>query len=235
MSDKYRYDHRSHKNKKRHLFLVILISSVVVIALAITVLILIDQTTKKIKTVNGPNELVGQITANPTNQVKTVQEPTYSFSLPQFWRQTAVVSDKVQNSITWQSFEKDATNRYLTIYTDPLPLTFPVNRELPLEAHGATLSFGSLSGNCADFTNTNTTATRPLIPILAKWENVTFWCNAPSSVDNQVGTGTVGAINSVTLTGELTGTSHFFFLYIDRNNTPDYSIFYQILNSFQAK
>lgn len=233
MSNKYRYDHQSHKHTKRHAFVIAATSFVVVASLVITVIYLIGQTTNKIKIVNGPNVLVGQISANPTNQSSLVSEPTYSFDLPEFWRETGSVTSKVQNSITWQSFEKGATNRYLTIYTDPLPTTYPVNLELPLEAHGSSISFGSLSGNCADFTNT--TGPKSLVPVLAKWENVDFYCNVPNHVDNQVGTGTVGAINSVTVDGPLTGPHNFFFLYIDRNNTPDYSIFYSILDSFQAK
>jgi len=232
MSNSYRYDHQSRSHKKRHAFIIFTTSFFVIAFLAITILYLIDKTTKKINSVSGPSVLVGQIAPNPGSQATIVNEPTYTFNLPEFWRQTKVESSTVQNSVTWQSFESGATNRYLTIYTDPIPSTYAVNLELPLEAHGSTLSFGSISANCANFTNT---PTKSAVPVLAKWENVDFYCNSPDFVDNQVGTGTIGSINSIELTGPQTGTHHFFFLYIDRNNTPDYTIFYSILNSFQVK
>jgi hypothetical protein len=233
MSNKYRFDHRSQRHRKRHVFIVTLTSLFVTAVLAIALIYLIDQTTQKINSVSGPTVLVGQITNNPSTSYKVVNEPNYSFELPTDWRQIQSVSNSAQNSITWESFEKDATNRYFTIYTDPIPSTYAVNLELPLEAHGATISFGSLSGNCANFTNSGSPT--PLVPVLAKWQNVNFYCNSPNFADNQVGTGSVGSINSVAVTGPVSGTRHYFFLYIDRNTNPDYSILYAMLDSFQAK
>jgi len=233
MSNKYRYDHRSHKHRKRHIFIVTIISLVVTSLLAITVLMLINQTTKKIKIITGPTEQVGVVTANPSSSTTTVNEQYYTFSLPIQWKKIKVVANQLENSITWESFMPNATNRYLTIYSDPIPTNYPVNKELPLQAHGTNLSFGALSDNCANFTSTG--GTRPIVPVLAKWQDVNFYCNSPNYVDNQVGTGTVGAINSVEITGPFSGVKHYFFLYIDRNTSPDYSIFYSILNSFQAK
>jgi hypothetical protein len=233
MSNRYRYDHQSHKHKKRHAFIIATISLLVVALLAITILFLINQTTKKIKIVSGQTELVGSIASNPASSEVVVNEPNYTFNIPSTWKEIKNVSNDMQNSITWQSFEKNATNRYFTVYTDPIPTTYAVNVELPVEAHGATLSFGSLSDNCANFTNSG--GKKPLVPVLAKWQDVNFLCNSPNFVDNQIGTGTVGAINSITLQGPLSGTRHYFFLYIDRNSAPDYSILYSMLNSFQAK
>jgi hypothetical protein len=233
MSNKYRYDHRLRKNRKRHIFIVLVISLLVTAILAITILLLLNQTTKKIKIVSGPTEQVGVVTSNPASTTKTIQEQNYSFSLPTEWKQIKQDSGLSQNSITWQSFQPNATNRYITIYSEPIPATFPVNRELPLEAHGTSLSFGSLSDNCANFTSTN--QNKSLVPVLAKWQEVDFYCNSPNFADNQIGTGTIGSVNSVTLVGPISGMKHYFFLYVDRNTSPDYSIFYSILNSFQAK
>src|ERR1035438_7611927 len=98
MANNYRFDHQSHKHKKRHAFIITITSVLVIGGLVITILLLINQTTKKIKSVNGPNVLVGQISANPGIQNAVVNEPTYSFNLPQFWKQTSSVSSAVQNS-----------------------------------------------------------------------------------------------------------------------------------------
>ena len=233
MSSKYRYDHRSQKHKKRHVFIVLVVSALVVAVFTIVILVLINQTTKKIKTVSGPTEQVGVVTGNPSTSTKTVDELNYSFQLPVGWHQIKNVSLSTVNYITWESFVPHATNRYFSIYSDPIPPTFAVNKELPVEAHGSTLSFGSLSDNCANFTNTG--GPKSNVPIVAKWQDVTFYCNSPNFADNQIGTGTTGAINSVQLVGQMTGTKHYFFLYIDRNSSPDYSILYSMLDSFQAK
>lgn len=232
MSNKYRYNQRSLRHKKRHAIIVTTTSLLTVTILAIALLYLINQTTKKINSVSGPSVLIGQISSNP-NSYQQINEPDYSFNIPTGWRQIKTVSNNLQNSITWESFIKYATNRYFTIYSDPIPTSYSVNRELPLESHGATVSFGSLSDNCANFTNTG--GTKSLVPVLAKWQEVEFYCNSPNFADNQVGTGSVGSINSVSVVGPMTGSHHYFFLYIDRNSSPDYSILYAMLNSFQAK
>jgi len=233
MSNKYRHDHRSSRNRKRGVAIIAIISVCIVGFVAILIVILINQTTKKISIVNGPAESVSQTLDPITDGVQHINEASYSFALPAGWHQTKVVISSAENSITWQSFVKDATNRYLTIYTSPIPPTYAVNRELPVFAHGDTLSFGSLSDNCADFTNSG--SSRPLVPVLAKWQDVNFYCNSPNFVDNVVGTGSQTAINSVTLSGPTSGAQQYFFLYIDRNISPDYTIFYSILNSFRAK
>lgn len=233
MSNKYRYDRRARKHKKRQFLIVFLISALIVAVLVFSITLLIKKTTKNSAVISGPTVSSKTVVNSSSKLIQEINEPSYKFELPTMWQQIKQVTSPSEHSITWQSFVKNATNRYLTIYTSPIPTTFPVNRELPIESRGSTIGIGTLSDNCANFTNGGTP--RTVVPVLAKWENVNFYCNIPNFVDNQIGTGTTGAINSITLIGPQDGSQNYFFLYIDRNIAPDYSIFYSILSSFQTK
>lgn len=234
MSNKYSYDHRRPKHRKRHLLFVAVISLFVIAILAIAILYLINKTTVKLKDASGPNQIVGTSQDSSTLQTSQVNEPDYVFNLPVGWRQTGSVNSPTQHSISWQAFLPNQTARYLTIYEDSAVSTIAINRLLPVNPHGANLSYGGLSDNCSTFTDT--AGKTSLVPVLGKWQGVTFMCDVPNYVDNKVGTGSVGSpINSVTLTGPLVRSHNFFFLYTDRNSTPDYTIFFTVLNSFTLK
>lgn len=233
MSNKYHYDRLTHKHRRRRVFIFTVICVILGAGIIVAVPILINKNTKKTPAITGPTETVGQVTSAPSEATKVINEPTYKFSLPATWQQIVVHTNPETNFITWESFAKGLTARYITIYTNPIPATFAVNVELPVQANGSAVTFGSLSGNCADFTGTG--SPKSLAPILAKWQNVNFYCNMPSYTDNVVGTGTIGAINSVTLTGPKSGPQNYFFVYIDRTPSPDYSILYSILDSFRSK
>jgi hypothetical protein len=234
MKAKYSLNYRRSKAKRRHFFLILLISFAI-IALLIAGLFAISRWLKNsTKPQSGPTITVGSVTSSDsTSSYTTVNEPYYTFQLPNDWKEISSVSNINLNSITWQSFQPDEQGRYLTIYTDPIPATYAVNLELPVISFGSTLKYGNLSENCINFTNTGTP--RSVVPVLAKWDNVNFYCNVPNYVDDQVGTGTTNSINSVSLTGKDSGTHNYFFLYIDRTADPEYNIFFTILDSFKAK
>ena len=162
------------------------------------------------------------------------EESLYSFQLPSDWK---IIATK-PNSITWQATIKGADNRMLTIYTDVIPTTYPVNRELPLNVSGNQITYDDLSDNCANFTPGGTLDTGQAVklkPAPSVWHGVNFICNLPQVVDNQIGTGSTAGVNTVTITGPTKGTHNYFFLYIDRNVQPDYTILYSALQSFRAK
>jgi hypothetical protein len=166
-----------------------------------------------------------------------ISEPTFTMQLPGDWKQTDSQDTSTVHSISWQATAKDADNRYLTIYIDTIPTTYAVNKELPVAAHGSQLTYGALSDNCSDFTpggTTNAAIAETLKPVASVWQGVSFICNLPQFIDNQIGTGSSSGVNSVTLTGPKTGTHSYFFLYIDRNVNPDYTIIENALQSFRA-
>jgi hypothetical protein len=230
MRRRYRYDRLSPKGKRWQFTIITIVSLLIVVGLLLAANKLLKKDTSTI--INGPSVTVGKVLPAVTDANTLINEPLYQFNLPAAWKQSSVVSTDVEQSITWQSYAKNDA-KSLTIYTDPIPATFPVNKELPVQSHGNGLTYGTLSDNCANFTTASTP--KATLPVIAKWQGVTFYCNLPDFVDNQVGTGTEASINSVSLSGPKTGEKNYFFLYIDRNNDPDYSILYTALSTFKVK
>jgi hypothetical protein len=229
---RYSYDHRSSRHLLRQTLLVLVISAfLIIVAGGIFVL----TTERQRAIVKGGSRLIPQAASTTTYQ--TITEPDYTFQLPSDWKQTGSQDTPSQHSVSWQATLKGADNRYLTIYTDPIPASYPVNRELPVTPNGASLTFGQLSNNCETFTiggTTNAAQADQLKPAPSVWQGINFICNLPQFIDNQIGTGSPGSVNSVTLTGPKSGTHNYFFLYIDRNIEPDYTILYNIIQSFHA-
>jgi hypothetical protein len=230
---RYRYGHGPSRHIGRRLLLVFVVSLVVI---AVVGGLFVWSTRRPRTTASGNASLVAQPASNTAFQM--IHEPDYSFQLPSDWKETGSQDTTLVHSVSWQATLKGADNRYLTIYTDPVPTTLPLNRELPVTAHGASLSYGEISTNCEGFTADGTrdaAQADQLRPAPSVWLGVHFICNLPQFIDNQVGTGTVGSgVNSVTLTGPTSGTHNYFFLYIDRNIEPDYTILYGIIQSFRA-
>jgi hypothetical protein len=228
--DAYKYDHSPHRHRIRYSLIVLLSTAAVVWGLIATVSLV--NAHKSHTVVPGGTVLVPQ--TNTAAPMITINEPLFTMRLPSDWKQIAVQP----HSVTWQAGIKGADNRWLTIYTDVLPTTLPVNRELPITVNGNQLSYGELSDNCANFTpggTLNVAQAALLKPTVSVWQGVNFICSLNQVVDNQVGTGSSAGINTITVTGPTDGTHNYFFLYIDRNIQPDYTIFYGAIQSFRAK
>ncbi len=162
-----------------------------------------------------------------------VDEPLFSMKIAAGWKEIERKNVPTERSITWQSTVKNYENRWLKLYIDVIPPDIAVNRLLPLDVAGDSVSHRQLSENCKNFTRqANDQAPTPQP---SKWEGVDFICNLASFNDNVTGTGTEGSVNSTTITGPRQGAHKYFFVYTDRNIQPDYTIFYNALKSFKAK
>ncbi|HUD06342.1 MAG TPA: hypothetical protein VMR34_00495 [Candidatus Saccharimonadales bacterium] len=230
MSSRYRYGHRSHWRKTWHGFLVVAVLSAILfgIGLAVKNSLINNQPVE----VSGAAQVVGKVLGDNTTALsETINQPTFSLSLPSGWAQTAKVDTPDQNSVTWAINSGEASIS-MTIYTDTIPVTQAVNLELPVQPHGSGMSWGSLSDDCTDFTSSPPGST---VPVAANWQGVPFLCNYPDRFDNKIGTGSVGSQNSVSIAGPRESTHKYFILYVDHSAEPDYSTLYDILNSFSAK
>jgi hypothetical protein len=237
MSRTYKYDRSSSKHRLRHISLVLGGSVLVVCIIIAAIIVGFHKSKPKSNVVSGGTILVPQATA--TESTNTFNETTYTIKLPSDWKVVPnPATTAAANSVSWQATIKGGDNRYLEIYVDTIPATIPVNRELPLMAHGNQLTYGELSDNCSNFTaggTTNVAQAEQLKPATSIWQGVTFICDLPRVIDNQVGTGSSEGVNTVSVTGTQKGTHQYFFLYTDRNVEPDYTIFYDAISSFQAK
>jgi hypothetical protein len=180
---------------------------------------------------------ISQLVVDGGPKIK-IDEPTFSLVLPGDWKEMGRVNNEVERSITWQATMAKEDNRFMTIYIDKIPRTKSFNRLLPLEAVGASLRHGSVSDNCAAFTeggSFDASVAAKARDTQAKWEEVTFICDLPKVFDDVVGTSSLEGINIVGITGEKSGKHNYFFTYTDHNTRANYEIFSTIIESFKAK
>ena len=232
---KYHYGSHSARRRPRKA-LVVLVSFLLLVGL-IGAIIYMDLRKHADSGVEGESRTVGQALDGGL-QPTVIDEPNYYLELPGEWKETGRNTNIFYTSISWQSMQKGEENRYLTLYTDRIPTDLPFNRLVALKAQGTGLSFSDVSDNCASFTvggTFNTGLAVKLKPTITKWDKVDFMCNLPRVTDNEVGTGSEGMANAVSVTGPTKGVHTYFFLYTDRTFQPQYNIFYDVLRSFKAK
>ena len=180
---------------------------------------------------------ISQLVVDGGPKIK-IDEPSFSLQLPADWKEIGRVNSRTEYGITWQATKPKEDNRYMTIYLDKIPRTLAFNRLLPIEAVGSGLRHGSVSDNCAAYTEGGAIDANSALKAkdtLAKWEEVTFWCDLPKVFDNVVGTSSLEGINIVEVTGEKAGKHSYFFIYTDHNIHPNYDIFTDTIKSFKAK
>jgi hypothetical protein len=172
------------------------------------------------------------------NSKKLVDEPTFSMELPGDWKETARLNTINEHSITWQDSTKGQDNRNIKLYIDLIPTDFAVNKLLPVSVVGNGLNYGDISDNCATFTKNGTLNAGQAATLrdqAAKWQQVDFICDLDQVVQNKIGTGSTGSINSVTVTGPSKGAHKYFFVYTDHNIQPDNAPLYGAIKTFKAK
>jgi hypothetical protein len=136
-------------------------------------------------------------------------------------------------SFTWQTSDSGTNGQQIEIFEDTIPAKFAVNRTLIVEGEVDHIKLDDpVSDHCERFTRTGT-GDYGQVGFLAKWLDVTFLCDPNNPLRDIIGTSSADGVNTVVLrTGA--GVSHqFFFTYRDQQLQPDYSVFYNALQSFQ--
>lgn len=230
---KYQYNKSFRKRSKKRLIRWVVLS--IFIVLVIGGLIGLDIYKTRFKESTGSTRT---ITPETRSRIEfSVDQPTYRMTLPGDWKEIKSTNTIYDRSVIWQSNQKNAENRYVQIYVDVIP-RLPVNKVLPLRSVGDKVDYEEMSENCAGFTQGGSfdaaTANKSK-PTPAKWMGLDFICDLPKVFDNVIGTTSKDGINTVIVTGANKGAHKYFFVYTDRNIRPDYSIFYNLLSTFQAK
>lgn len=163
----------------------------------------------------------------------TIDKPLFSLELPKDWHEVA--TDK--NSPTAPKFSFSGTSaqaQMLDMYIDNPPVNMAVNRAVIVSGQGDGLSYDSVSDNCATFTEASLknpqTGNAP-----ARWQATHFICDMANQTRALVGTMSTEGVNQVTITGPTVGAHKIFITYIDNNINPNYSTFYDILQSLHFK
>ena len=168
----------------------------------------------------------------------TIDEPTFSLQLPGDWRETARINSEYQYGITWHATKHKEDNRFMTLYVDKIPRSLAVNRLLPVEAVGQAIRHGSVSENCAAYTEGGSFDPNKALrakDTAAKWQDVTFLCDLPKVFDSVIGTSSKEGINIVSVTGPKQGKHSYFFVYTDHNVNQNDEILTEIVSTLKAK
>jgi hypothetical protein len=136
-------------------------------------------------------------------------------------------------SFTWQTSDSGSDGQQIEIFEDTIPANFAANRALIVHGETDHLTVDApASDHCENFTRTGT-GDYGQIGFLAKWQGITFLCDANNTQRDIIGTSSSDGVNTVVLQTSA-GVSHkFFFTYTDQQLQPDYSVFYNALQSFQ--
>lgn len=235
MDTRYKYGHRPGRRRRTRVLIVMVVS--LLILGTIGTFVYLDLKKNQGKPVETTGRTIAQ-TLDEATETKTLDDALFSLELPGDWKEISKANIRSGRSITWQATKYREDNRSLTIYIDDIPADYAVNRMLPLSARGNELIVGEVSDLCSSFTKGGVAAAGQaelLTDKNAKYQGVDFLCELSKITDNQVGTSSAEGINKINITGPNKGKHSYFFLYIDRNIQPNYSIIYNALRSFKAK
>lgn len=217
-------------HKVRHTVVTIILTLLIIGGGAYAYYFISKDTQTEIK--NGSAEGTTRVISAETAAKARFDEAFFALDLPGDWKRLQADLNGPYKKYSYQSGLKNAENRYLYIYANGIPLDMAVNKAVAVRSEGATLTHGEVSSNCIEFT---TPATPKRLAVQAKWDGVDFLCDMDGVTRNRVGTSSPGGINKVELT-TIGFTKHtFFFVYEDNNNTPEYNIFYDMLESFTVR
>lgn len=166
-------------------------------------------------------------------KLKHYNEADFTIDLPVEW-EPVPRPPFTYNSFSWKTVDK-ADSVQLDVYEDTIPTNFAVNQALIVSGQGNHVELvGTVSDNCVTFTDA-ATGTGSNAGVSAKWQGVYFLCNRLTTDRHVAGTSSTDGINTVKLTSS-NGTPHtFFFKFTDNRYSPDYTIFYNALTSFNLK
>jgi hypothetical protein len=190
------------------------------------------------RTALRPKTNIDQSTAVTTqvsynNPTKAYNEPGFSINLPKTW-QLLPRTPGPYKSYTWQSPDRVTDGQEIAVFEDTIPTNLAVNRVLIVKGEADQLALnGTASDNCSSFTKNPTIPNTVAAP--AEWNGVNFLCDQGNKERDVIGTSSTDGINTVILKNMTTGVNHkFFFMYTDEAINPDYTVFYNALESFRV-
>lgn len=130
------------------------------------------------------------------------------------------------------SYTDSANARIIKIYIDNPPTNLGVNRAIVVSSDADKLTYGSVSDNCITYTEASRANTQNGFAN-AKWQEVDFLCDMANHARAVVGTISKDGLNQVHVQTQSGVLRKVFITYTDNGINPDYSVFYDILQSLQ--
>jgi hypothetical protein len=192
--------------------------------------------------VSGSNQArVTTIKDKATNNTE-IDEDLFNVILPGPWKLSAKDWDARYRSYQWDSQDQKTAGRWFRVYVDRIPKDQAVNYLLPIKVQDGVMTFGTVSDNCVNFTQSAVPESqRPVnIPLSqaalpSRWELVDFLCDNANVSQQVVGAAGADGLNTVTLKGPNKGSHQYFFMFRDNNISPDYGLMEKIMATFTVK
>lgn len=227
----YQAGHR-RKGQRRKRLVILFMCLLLIIGVAILGLYIKDQLTPKtaVRQAKATTKTVSY------EKTKThYDEANFGLDLPSTWQKIPSPVGPY-TTYNWQTSSKGTDGELITIYEDTIPVNFAVNRVLIVEPQGETVvTKGNASDNCSTFTK----GVSPMpgqVGAPAKWQGIDFLCDQANQARDVIGTSSKDGVNKVVLKSPTTGRSFtYLFSYTNHSINPDYSAFYDAINSLRMK
>lgn len=227
---------RQRKQKVFIKFVLVTLPILVIIGLALWFLLFRDQGTSSTNFAK-----VGGQVAVVTPQTKDFSNEYFTVTLPSSWESLGR-QNPYSNQVyfEYQSKLKNYDNRWLRVYVDVFPNDFAITRVMPISVNQNKVEVDgveSISDECRTFTGAplaGSSSSASSQTWAAKWKDIKFTCDMNVAL-NYVGAASVEEGYGITLTNNDGAKHKYFFLYIDHNVRPDYSIFVGAVKSFKLK
>jgi hypothetical protein len=162
----------------------------------------------------------------------------FKISLPGTWADLGR-KNPYSNQVYYefQNTQKDFDNRWLRVYIDVFPLDFPINRLMPITIVNNKIIPDTVSDECSTFTGAPISGSNKQLAAQtwsARYKNINFTCDM-ANLRNYVGTASITQGYATTLVNKDGSTHKYFFVYIDHNIHPEFSIFSDTLKSFETQ
>lgn len=181
---------------------------------------------------NTPQPVIHTI-SYATPQVGTFEGLTFKIMLPSDFK-VMPTTDTPVPTYTWHGTTKTDNDAWIDIYVDANMANFALNHVVSVQANGSMLNVTSeVSDTCTNFTGATVGAGQTSIQ--AKWQGLPFLCETGTYTRDVVGIVSADGLNTVNISGPLKGMHHYFFVFTDNSNSPNYQVFTDALKSFIAK
>lgn len=186
-----------------------------------------------------PKVTIKQSTAVTTKvsydqKTKHYDEPDFGIDILATWHPLPRPAGSYQ-TFSWQSSDVGSNGQIIQIFEDTIPVNYAVNRVLIVEGQTDQAQInGEVSDNCVKFTREVGATNKIGVP--AKWQGISFICDQANYQRDVIGTSSSEGTNFVTLKSPVDGLTHKFFFTFDNHGTnPDYTIFYNAIQSLRMK
>jgi len=227
----YRVD-KAEKPPKKHRKLKRFLIFLLFLLICFGIFIYIKEHLKPHTVVHQSKPVITTITDD--QKLKTWNEPDFVIKMPSTW--TAVpIPPHTYHAYTWTSGETAGAEQ-LTVYEDTIPGNFSVNRVVIVHSEDSKVVLdGSASDNCEQYTISGAPKVGEF-GVPAKWQGVEFYCDVQNQERDIIGTSSLEGPNIVTVTNDIR-TSHKFLFTLDNENagSPNYTVFYNAISSFEMK